>query len=210
LSGGADTDDNEAVIDLTRRVDGDDPDTFQRIATGYLRDGKLKSATFTAMVGKNRTAFRDDAPGSPYKSGRALVSTTLDPGQLLSGGGAAIARAGLAQALIEYDNWTQATPNATRADSVAMAQSIIKRYQFMPYEDMKKSIGLSPYFGGKTSLTVTLKDIEAAESALARDIRAGGMSKSQQEFEIRRLNNWRDILIREEAASRPLPKPDGK
>jgi hypothetical protein len=195
-------DDPEAIVDLTQKIDTVTPEEFQKSAVAWLGQNKLKTSTYISLSEKNRAAVKDDLPASPYRSGRELVKTTLDPGQLLSGPAAAIARSSQAQAMTEFDNWVQANPRATRDDTLNEAQNIIRRYQVIPFDQMKLAVGVSRYFGPKTRGEVTLPDVDAAENALAAEIEAGRLSKPQQEFEIRLLNNWREILSREAAAAR--------
>jgi hypothetical protein len=192
--------DPEAMADLVTRIDTESPADFQKAAAGYLRQGKLKTETFLSLAEKNRTASKDDQPASPYRSGREVVKVTLDPGQLLSGGAAAAARNAQAQALSEFDNWAAANPRADRATAMTQAQDIIKRYQVVPYDQMKLATGVSRYFGSKSRNEVTIADVDAAETKLWQDIQSGRLSREQQEFEIRLLENWRGILTREQAA----------
>jgi hypothetical protein len=192
--------DPEAMADLVTRIDTEAPADFQKAAAGYLRQGKLKTETFLSLAEKNRTASKDDQPASPYRSGREMVKVTLDPGQLLSGAAAAVARNSQAQALSEFDNWSTANPRADRATAMSQAQDIIKRYQVVPYDQMKMATGVSRYFGSKSRNEVTITDVDAAETKLWQDIQSGRLSREQQEFEIRLLENWRGILTREQAA----------
>lgn len=201
-------DDPAAVADLTKKIDTVTPDEFTKAATAYLGQNKLKTGTFISLSEKNRAASKDDQPASPYRSGRDLVKTTLEPGQLLSGPAAAVARSAQAQALTEFDNWAQANPRATREDYQAQGQDIIKRYQVVPFDQMKLATGVSRYFGNKARDQVTAQDVDAAEEKLAADIQSGAMTKAQQEFEIRLLGNWREILAKE--AAQPKGNVRGK
>jgi hypothetical protein len=192
-------DDPEAIIDLTSRIDTENPAEFAKNASVYMREGKLKTSTYLTLAEKNRAASRDDQPASPYKSGREMVRVTLDPGQLLSGPAAQIARTAQQQAMTEFDNWAAANPRATRADYLNEAQETVKRYQIVPFDQMKLATGLSRYFGPKTRDAVTVEDVDAAEARLTVEMDAGRLTPEQQAFEIRLLQNWREILNRERA-----------
>lgn len=200
------SDDTEAMIDLTRRLDSDDPQEFQKGAADYLRRGKLKTATFLALSEKNRSARRDDAPASAYRSGRDLVKSALDPGLLVEGPARAPLAAAQATALAEYDNWAQANPQAIRADALGAAQDVVKRYQVVDFGRAKISLGQSRYFGGKDRGSVTLDDVTAAEDALNKDDAAGRVTPAQMLLEVQRLRNWRGILEREQ---KPKEVPRG-
>jgi hypothetical protein len=159
-------DDPGAMIDLTTRIDTEDPVSFAKSAATYLRNGQLKTSTYLSLSEKNRAASRDDRPASPYKSGREIVRVTLDPGQLLSGPAAQIARTAQQQALTEYDNWAAANSRAGRAEHLTEAQETVKRYQIVPFDQMKLATGLSRYFGPRSREAVTSEDVDAAETKL--------------------------------------------
>jgi len=200
-------DDQAAIVDLTTRIDTEDPNEFMTRATDWMNKGKLKTGTYTAMVQRNRTAFRDDRPASPFKSGRELVSTSLDPGALSTAGPEATQhmRVARANALIEFDQWIEANPQAKREDIINEAQNIVRRYEPVAQERMKMAIGLSRYFGDKSRNAITMKEVEDAELALHRDIESGRLTPAQQGFEIRKLKNWREIIARETALKAQQP-----
>jgi hypothetical protein len=203
-------DDPKAIEFLTRNLDAMNPEQFQREASPLLADKRLKTSTYISLSEKNRSASKDDAPASAYKSGRDVVKTTLDPGQLLSGPAAAIGRSNQAQALIEFDNWSVANPRATRADAISTAQDIIKRNQVVPFDQMKLGTGVSKYFGPKSRSAISLDDVAAAEVKLYDDMQANRLSKEQSEFEVRQLNNWREILAQEQSAKAAKGATNGK
>lgn len=206
MQGGGAEDDPSAIIDLAKHVDGTTSEEFTKIANSYLLGNKLKTTTYTSFISKNRSAAKDDQPASPFKSGRSLVDTTLNPGQLLSGPAAQIGRSAQAQALVEYDNWSQASPNASRADAINAANGIIQRYQIVQFNNMKLSMGLSRYFGAKTRQNVTLDDINQAELKLFDDIKNSRLTDAQKDFEIKLLNDWRQIVSSSPAMIKTAPQ----
>jgi len=207
------SDDARAIIDLTKRIASDDPDSFIKLAGSYVDQGKLKTATFIQLTEKNRAAAKDDQPASPYKSMRGVIEKSLEPGMLVTGAARIPFAAAQQQALQEFDNWAQGKPQGqlTREEAQDQAAAILKRYAVIDTTQMKASLGLSPYFGSKSSEEVTLPDIDRAEVNLLADIEANKLTKPQQALEIRRLNNWREILAREDAAARKSKVvPSGK
>lgn len=162
-------------------------------ATDAFKAGRIKKETFTTLLTQNRQMRAGNAPETPYKSARALVSTTLDPGQLLSGPAASIARSGQAQALVEFDNWAAAHPQATRSEAQEEAQNTIRRYQVINYEQMSLATGLPRYFAG-TRDALSFADLDAAEARVLAELDGGGMSRAQADQELRKIEGWRAIL----------------
>lgn len=187
-------DDSEAIVDLTVQMDTADPDAFIKDATSYVQQGKLKPSTFRSMVAQNRAARRDDAPLSPYKSGREFVRTTLEPGLFQDRTANAIARAAQARALAEYDDWAQANPESKRDAAMTEAQGIAERYQAVPFGEIRLSLGRSKYFADKATQDVIIEDVDAADAALLQDMDAGRLTSAQAAAEIRRLSDWRKTI----------------
>lgn len=162
-------------------------------ATEALKSGHLKVDTFNSLMEKNRQFRASNAPDSPYKSGRSLISTTLDPGSLLSGPAATIARSGQAQALVEFDNWTAANPQASRADALVEAQNTIRRYQVINFDQMSLATGLPrTYSGSRKALTAA--DLDRAEQQTINDLDAHRLTREQATQELQKIRNWREIL----------------
>lgn len=203
--GGGAEDDMRAVIDLTTQIDQAQPEEFQKAAVAHLEANRLTTKTFTSLVEKNRSARKDDQPASPYKIGKTYVEQALDPG-FLSGPAQQPARMARANAIVEYENWIAANPTAGRADALNQAANIASRYLIINTNEMKLAIGSSPYFGAKARNAVTLDDVAMAERGLYADMQSKKITREQAEVEIRRLNNWRSVLQREQAAAKPLPK----
>lgn len=200
LRGDEAVDDARAIADLTLRLDSASPEEFERDATNYLLSNQITTGTYRTMISQARSAYSDRTPANPYKSGREIVKTALEPGQLFDSVQAAMARQAQTEALEEYDAWTRANPEVDHAATSAKARDIIRRAQAIPFDRMKGSMGLSPYFTASDRGSVTLEDVARAESRLVADIDAGRLTKEQAEVEARRLNQWREILEREARA----------
>lgn len=189
-SDNAAVDDVDTVADLTNRVGTED---VSRAATDAFKAGRIKKETFTSIIEKNRTLRSANAPDSPYRSARELVSTTLNPGELLSGGAADVARTGKAQALVEFDNWAEAHPEATRAEAQAEAQNTIKRYQIINFQQMSMATGLPKTYAGKRS-EIGIADLDIAEKQTLDDLDAKRITRAQADQELRKIETWRGIL----------------
>lgn len=197
----ANVDDPTTIVNLTKVVDEMTPDEFMGEATKAIEKKNLKTSTFMALVNRNRTARKDDAPTSPFRSGRDLVKGTLEVGQLVSGPAAQIGHASQNNAIVEYDLWAEANPKASRAEALAEAGNIINRYQIIPFEQIKLSVPSSRYFGSKPKNSIAIEDIDVAERSLFEDRQNKKLSDAQYDREIRALKNWRDILNKEAAAA---------
>jgi hypothetical protein len=204
LKGDDATDSPDALVDLTTNVDSLTPLEFQKKATSYLHQNMIKGSTYITFSEKNRAASRDDGPASPFKSGREYVKSALDtaPFQDSTGVITAKVKAALGQALAEYDIWAEDNPRATRAESMKQATEIIQRSRTLDI-DLKVATPLSRYFGNKSKNDIKVDDIDQAELALMRDIRDGAISKTDSDFQIRRLGEWRKLLSRENALGTP-------
>lgn len=187
---------DSALLDLMPVIDTMDPGEFEREAAYRVRNGSLKFSTYKAVVNQNRATFADRTPANPYKSARDFVRGTLEPGQLLSGPAAAIARFARSDALLEFDVWTRANPEATHTDAETAAREIVRRTQVVQFDKMKLAVGVSRYFGNKTRSQIVSEDVDAAERRLFQDVQNGELNEEQAAFEIRRLGTWREILAR--------------
>jgi hypothetical protein len=194
--------DPQTYMDLKRANVVDTPEDFERKARAAVDAGKLKLSDYSALVNQNRSDNRGDAPPSPYKSGRELVSQTLDPGAIFQGSAAAIGRTAQAQAIVEFDNWAQANPRATRSDAITEAQAVIRRYQVIQFENIAIALGQPQFItGGRDQ--ITLPALDAAEREVLRRLDAGTLTRAQADQEIRKIEGWRTIRSREAAAPPP-------
>jgi hypothetical protein len=187
---GAQFDDPTTLADLTKDVGSSD---FVTKATSALQNHLITNDRFVSLLNTNRSELTQQQPASPYKSGRSLVQTTLEPGQLLDGSAAALAHAGQAQALAEFDDWAVANPNATRADTMAEAQRTIARYQIVNYQNMSLATGLPRFYTGTRDALKT-GDLDQAEAATIKAMDAGQLSREQSDLELRKIASWRYIL----------------
>lgn len=195
----------------------DDPATIARLeqqigTSGFADEARnaleahmITTDRFVSMLDKNRSELGQAQPSSPYKSGRSLVQTTLEPGQLLDGGAAALAHAGQAQALVEFDNWAAEHPDATRAQAIEEAQKTIARYQIVNYQQMSIATGLPRYYTGTRDALKTT-DLDAAEARTVQDLDGNKISREQADQELRKIASWRYILAQKQA---PAPATGG-
>jgi hypothetical protein len=209
LRGENNVDDQEAIIDLQEKIDAENPDKFFERASDYLRNGQLKTTTFSSMIQRNRTARADDQPASPAKSGRQHIMTAIDPGAIQDATAASTIRINRGNAIQEYDNWVQANPTASREAAMGMATDIVQRYQPIPYQNIKMGLGVSRYFGVRTRNEVTPDHVRKAYLALGEDRDNNRLSQAQLLFEKRLIDQWNEVLITEQQR-RDAPQPKKK
>jgi hypothetical protein len=191
-------DDPSAIVELTTRVDELSPPEYQKLATSYLNQNKLKTSTYITLSEKNRSANKDDAPASPFKSGRDFVKSNLDTAPFTDPTGVITAqvKAALAQGLSEYDIWAEGNPRATREDAMKKANEVVKLTRPLDI-NLRLTTPLSRYFGNKTRGEINIEDVDTAELALANEIRGGSVTnKADIDLQIRRLQTWRELISR--------------
>lgn len=200
LTAAPDVKDDSDTVSLLEQSLG--AEGWSQDAAEALAAGQISTPTYLSMSGRNRSIAGDDKPAGPYKSSRSLVSTTLDPGQLLSGPAAAVARAGLAQALVEFDNYAAANPDSTRAELTAEAQNTIKRYQIITYNEMATATGLPRFYeGGREDLT--FEALTTAEAETIRQLDGNGITREMADQELRKIETWRYLLGQKPADKTP-------
>jgi len=193
LEGGSKEDDTGFLLDVIPRLHTED---ISRDLSEGLAAGKLKSDTYRTLMNQNKAALADDRPASPYKSGRDYVSNGLDPGQL---GADPFVRAALTaaqtDALVDYDTWAAAHPDATFEQSIEQARAIRSQYQNVAFDQMSLALPRPRGFAG-SKRDVTIEHVNAARRDLARRIQSGDLSDTEAAREIESLNTWEGVLAR--------------
>ena len=196
MSGGAAEDNADYLAEIGPRLHNED---LSADLTAALRRGDLKGSTYMSLMGQNKAALKDDRPASPYKSGRDFVANGLDPGQL---GGDPFVRAALkaaqSDALVDYDTWAGANPDATFEQSIETARNIRARYQNVAFDQMVLALPRPRGFiGGKQDATI--EHVMTARRELLRMIQAGTISETEAAREIQSLDTWEAVLARQAA-----------
>jgi hypothetical protein len=180
-----------------------DPQQLAAAATQAHDAGLLKNDTYRTYMDRSRK-FQTDAANTgapkPYSAGNAMIRDTLNPGELVSGPAAQVARAGLANATAEYQSWFDAHPQASLAEAQLQAQQIIKRYQIVNYQQMAIANGRPIYYTGTVD-AMKPADLDAAEDATLAARARGDFSAGQAALEITKIENWRTILNMKPAGS---------
>jgi hypothetical protein len=168
---------------------------FAALATAAAQRREIKTSTFTSYMEKNRSLTGQDRTQQQktLDDGRGYVRQTLDPGALLSGPSAAIARAGMVNALQEYDTWASAHPDAGRDQINAKTREIIGGYQVINYQQLSLATGLPKGFTGSRE-SLTEKDLAASKTRVLAELDAGTLTKDEAALELRKLKDWSAIL----------------
>mgnify|MGYP001607314373 CR=1 FL=1 len=188
----------ETLSRLTRHLATDDPGEFETEASLALSSGQIKSSTYSELVSKNRAAAKDDRPASPYRSGRSYVDDTLRPPTILQGAAQDAASFAHANALSEFDDWAEANPRSTRAQTMDEARAIARRYQIIQFDQMSLGLGLPRFYSGQRALIAPI-DLDAAETLTLRELDAGRLSQEQAQNELTKLGQWRSVLSKKPA-----------
>ena len=199
--------DNATYLDLTRRSVTDAPAEFEAAAARAVETGKLSRQDYSTLVSRNRTDSRTDGPPRPGKAARDLVSQTLDPGAIFQGSAAAIGRTAQAQAIVEIDNWLDANPRSSRAEALAEAQAVVKRYQVIQFQSMGLALGVPQFINGGRE-AITPQTLDAAEREVIRRLDAKAMTQAQADQELRKIEGWR--VIRSTPPAPPAPPQRGR
>lgn len=192
--------DDAATLDHLEAIA--DPQQLAAAANQAHDAGLLKNDTFRTYMDRSRKFIGDAAntgAPKPYSAGNAMIRDTLNPGELLSGPAAQVARAGMANATAEYQSWFDAHPDAPLADAQLQAQKIIQRYQVINYQSMSLATGLPVYYSGTRDL-LKPADLDAAEKATLDAQQRKEISDGQAALEITKIENWRAILAQKPAA----------
>lgn len=201
-------DDVSALAQLQRNVDALDPAQFQREALRLRQQGLIRDETFDGYVERNRSARRDDGPPSPYKAGRNLVVTALDPGNVVGVIGK-YARGAMtearADAEADFDTWSTGNPAATRDQAVAKARELVARYRQDVEEKTRDTLPLPLAFqGDRKHVDDTVLGIASRELLLRR--REGRISEPEFVREEEIIGAWRGVLGRSPTApASPAP-----
>jgi hypothetical protein len=202
-------DDVGALAQLQRNVDSKDPETFQREAMRLRQRGLIRDETFDSYVERNRAARRDDGPPSPYRAGRNLVVTALDPGNVTGVIGkyqrGAMTKA-RADAEADFDTWSTANPAATREQHIAKARELVVRYRQDVDEETRDNLPLPIAFQGeRKNVDETAIGIAARELVLRR--REGRISEAEFVREEEIISAWRGVIGRPAAPPARQPAP---
>jgi hypothetical protein len=209
LKGGAAVDSKDAMAALLPKLDRED---ISKSLLDYLQKNEITKDTYVSLLEKNRQALKDDGPPSPYKQGYSYVNDFLAPALMFDAASAKIANAGRAAALLEYNVFADANRDAIKANPILatqQAQDIVRRYQLINFDQIGLAVGLPEGYAG-TRDNISAQDIKAAGVRILQLFDKGAVTEAQKTFELRRLDQWDEIIKRRDAANAEKPGPQGK
>lgn len=209
LKGGAPVDNRDTMAALLPRLDRED---IGKPLLDALQKNEITKDTFVSLMEKNRQALKDDGPPSPYRQGYTYVNDFLAPALMFDAASAKIANAGRAAALLEYNTFADNNRDQIKANPILatqQAQDIVRRYQLINFDQISLAVGLPEGYAG-TRENISAEDVKAAGVRILQLFDKGAVSEAQKTFELRRLDQWDEIIKRRDAANAERPGPQGK
>lgn len=202
-------DDAAAIVAMAQAIDSPGGE-FGALGVRLLATGLLRTETYLSLMERNRQARRDDQPASPYRAGLAFVRTSLDPGQFF---GSSFDRQAYtvaqASAIMDFDAWSRANPDAGPAEAEARAREIVRRYSDGTAEQMRQRLPL-PFRSAVPRSQITQEVVDRAALALSDAMAEGRISPAEAAREADALRAWSQTLAGREArasAQRPSGPP---
>lgn len=194
LRGGAVEDSKDSLMVLETGIgtrDMTDP------INNALAANRITMPTYRSLMQRNEFALKDDQPGSPYKRGRQELVDGLKPGELLSGPAADMQRAAFIGAIREYEAFATAQGVEKMRANPQMVfdrvDDIRRRYTIVSFDQQAEAIGI-PRFVDKQRNLITEADIVKAGRQVLEEFDRGGMSSAERDIQLRKLDQWTEIL----------------
>lgn len=105
--------------------------------------GRITASTFNTMWTRNQSQLDRASPKTGYERGRSYLMTVLTPSEYESN---LLHRQRKAQALLEFDSWTQANPGASDQDILTQAEDLARRAALVDPQELGSSGALLPRF----------------------------------------------------------------
>lgn len=193
LQSKADHDNEDFMLRITPRLDSED--VVAEIGHA-AREHIITTKTALSLMEKNRTQRKDDQPASPFQSGKKFLSVALDPGQI---GNDPTIRQPLAiaqaNAVGDYETWAEANKNIDRPTALAKARELTEQYQNVAFSQMRLALPRPRgYTGDKSSVTV--KEIDAARTAIIADLDAKVLSQTEAGRQLEQLETWERVIAK--------------
>jgi hypothetical protein len=189
---GADRDDPQAIAAIEDTVGAPD---FLATLDGALDRGEITTDTYRGYRNIGRKLGAETVAGTPYATTYGFIKTNLGSGGFLFGNNSEAARQATRNALQEFDLWARENPDAPTAQFDLVGRKMIDRYRAFTWDSMSMGTGLPAFYSG-TRDGLTGAEIDKAEITALRAFDTGAYSREQFVFELKKLNDWREILKR--------------
>ena len=140
----------------------------------------------------------ENAQGTPYATTFSYIKDSIGSGGFLFGGNSEATRQATRNALKEFDLWARENPSANFAQFDEIGRKMVDRYRAFTWDSLTAATGLPAFYTG-TRDGLTGPEIDKAEIAALQAFDAGTYSREQVVFELKKLNDWREILKRKAA-----------
>nr|ACF98018.1 hypothetical protein [uncultured bacterium 878] len=189
---GAARDNPQAIAAVEDTVGAPD---FLATLNGALERGEITTDTYRSyrMIGRKLEA--GNAPGTPYATTYGTIKDSLGSGGFLFGGNPEAARQSTSKALLEFDLWARENPGASIAQFDEIGRKMVDRYRAFTWDSLTAATGLPALYTG-TRDGLSGPRIDQAEATALQAFDTGTYSREQLVFELKKLNDWREILKR--------------
>jgi hypothetical protein len=151
------TEDNvDVVADLYGRVATEDVGDE---AIAAFKRGDLKRATLGAIISRNDKIRGNQGPKQSYKRAQSYINTSLGVNELANIPGQ---RRRLADAVMDFDAWVEANPDAKSKDILETSRRIVREYSIIDWNRMSISLPMPSWFVGSRQAP----DLDATKQSL--------------------------------------------
>jgi hypothetical protein len=149
-------DNNDVVADLYTRVASEDVGAD---AIAAYKRGDLMRATLGAIISRNDKIRGNQGPKQSYKRAADYIKTSLGVNEMANIPGQ---RRRLADAVMDFDAWIEANPNARSKDILETSRRIVREYSIIDWNRMSISLPMPSWFVGSRQAP----DLDATKRSL--------------------------------------------
>jgi hypothetical protein len=148
-------DDADTVADLYGRVATEDVGAD---AIAAYKAGDLRRETMGAILSRN-DKLRGNGPKDSYKRAQDYIKTSLGVNEMANIPGQ---RRRLADAVMDFDAWTERNPDATDKDTLETARRLVREYSIADWNKMTISLPFPDWMTGSR----VAPDVDASKQSL--------------------------------------------
>ena len=183
----SDDDNDDVVADLYTRVATED---VSADAIAAFKRGELRRETMSAILSRNDKFRGGQGPRDAYKRAADYIKTSLGVNEMANIPGQ---RRRLADAIMDFDAWTERNPDAKDQDTLETARRLVREYSVMDWNRLTISLPAPDWLAGSR----LAPDIEKSKQALVErfmqkhgDDRAKVAADPEYQRAVRVLRQW--------------------
>lgn len=183
-------DDADVVTDLYTRVATEDVSSD---AIAAYKAGDLKLKTMGAILSRN-DKMRGQGPKDAYKRASDYIKTSLGVNEMANIPGQ---RRRLADAVMDFDAWTERNPDASDKDTLETARRLVREYSIADWNKMTISLPFPDWMTGSR----VAPDVDASKKSLVARFTAkhGGdrnliVADPEYQRAVRVLRQWEGAI----------------